>query len=328
MNDVWRIATFSVLLCGACDGSSPTPKPPVETPDGGAPVHGGDGDGDGDEGDGDGDMPHPTPHDAGPDDDLGTEPSDAAPPQGYEAVWADEFENDGLPDEAKWNYNVEGPGWVNDELQNYTDHRSENVRIEDGVLIIEARRDDFDGEEYSSARINSAGKGDLTYGRVVVRARIPEGRGTWPAIWMMPTCSEATGWNGCSDWPNSGEIDIMEHVGYDPNVIHGTIHCEAYNFAAGTQKTAWTTIPSATRAFHEYQLVRTPQYIEIGIDGYVYFRYENDGSGHSTWPFDTPFHVILNLAVGGSWGGAEGVDPEAFPTRLEIDYVRMYAPVD
>jgi beta-glucanase (GH16 family) len=232
-----------------------------------------------------------------------------------------------MPDESKWNHEVRGPGWVNNELQNYTNRRSENVRIENGILILEARRDYFGGHEYSSSRINTAGKADITYGRVAVRARVPDGRGTWPAIWMMPTCSEATGWNGCGDWPNAGEIDLMEHVGFDPNRVHFTIHCEAYNFRDNTQMTRSTPMPSATSEFHDYVLVWNENMIEMGIDGRVFFRYDNPGTGRSTWPFNMPFHLIMNVAVGGTWGAQEGVDPNVFPKRLEVDYVRFYEPM-
>jgi beta-glucanase (GH16 family) len=284
----------------------------------------------------------PSTPDASSATDAGSDAGEGGTPEipeipGYKLIWSDEFDGDGAPDESKWNYDVEEPGWVNQELQNYTDRRSENVRIEDGILVIEARRDGFQGHEYSSGRLNSAGKGELTYGRIIVRARLPEGRGTWPAIWMLPTdlfryattCTAATGWDtDCDAWPNSGEIDIMEHVGYEPNRVHGTIHCQAYNFTKNTQKSASIMVPDATSAFHDYEATLTADYIEVGVDGEVFFRYENDGKGDpSTWPFNHPFHIILNQAVGGVWGGQQGVDPEVFPSRLEVDYVRLYEPL-
>jgi beta-glucanase (GH16 family) len=252
---------------------------------------------------------------------------------GYKLVWRDEFDVPGLPDESKWGFEVHKPGWVNMELQNYTDRRMENARVEDGKLIIEARHDGFDGEEYSSARINTDGKADFTYVRVLARARVPSAKGTWPAFWMMPSdpyryasnCSADTGWTpDCDAWPASGEIDIMEHVGYDPNVVHATVHCRAYNWSNGTQKTSTVNVPGAVDGFHDYMLERTSDALEFFVDGQSYFRYENDGTGADTWPFDAPFYVILNLAVGGVWGGKEGVDADAYPARFEVEFVRVY----
>ena len=148
----------------------------------------------------------------------------------WRLVWSDEFEYTGLPDAAKWSYDVGGHGWGNKELQYYTERRKENARVENGLLIVEARRDGWEGHEYTSARLVSKGKGDWTYGRIEVRAKVPSGRGTWPAIWMLPTGKTY------GAWPNSGEIDIMEHVVSDPDVIHASVNTRAYQHVISTQK--------------------------------------------------------------------------------------------
>src|SRR4026208_2586222 len=154
----------------------------------------------------------------------------------WRLVWSDEFDYNGLPDPKKWSYDVGGHGWGNKELQYYTERRKENARVENGKLIIEARRDSWEGHEYTSARLVTKGKGDWTYGRFEVKAKLPSGRGTWPAIWMLPTERSY----GESYWPDNGEIDIMEHVGYDPDVVHGSAHTKAYYHSINTQKTAKT----------------------------------------------------------------------------------------
>jgi beta-glucanase (GH16 family) len=235
----------------------------------------------------------------------------------YALVWADEFDKDGFYDDTKWNIEVEPPGWVSEELQNYV-NRVENARVENGSLVIEARLDNFGGHPYSSARLNSAHKGDLLYGRVEVRAKLPKGRGTWPAIWMMPTD------NAYGAWPDSGEIDVMEHVGYDPGVVHATTHCHNFQWKNNTQKTALTTVADFGDAMHVYALEWLPDRIDMFVDDGKYFSFANDGTGWQSWPFDKRFHVILNVAIGGVWGGTQGVDDTIFPVRMEVDYVRMY----
>ena len=236
----------------------------------------------------------------------------------YQLVWSDEFDYKGLPDSSKWSYDVGGHGWGNDELQYYTEVRTKNARVKNSTLIIEAHKEDYEGKNYTSARLVTKNKGDWKYAKVVVRAKLPEGTGTWPAIWMLPTEWSYGG------WPESGEIDIMEHVGYEENVVHGTIHCEAYNHVKGTHKGKKITIPDATSAFHDYKLEWTAEKIEIFVDDNHYFTFENEGTGWETWPFDKKFHLILNIAVGGSWGGAHGVDDSIFPQQLVVDYVRVY----
>lgn len=238
----------------------------------------------------------------------------------YELVWSDEFEEDGLPDSTKWGYDVGGSGWGNNELQYYTE--GDNVTVRDGMLVIEARQEEKGTKSYTSTRLVSRGKGDWLYGRIEVRAKLPDGRGTWPAIWMLPT-----DWV-YGDWPASGEIDIMEHVGYDPGVVHGSIHTKSYYHSIGTQKTATVRESSVSEEFHVYTLEWLPDKIMISMDGKVYFTfcpttYRKEPT-YTEWPFDERMHLLLNLAVGGDWGGVRGVDDTAFPQQLLVDYVRVY----
>ena len=236
---------------------------------------------------------------------------------GWTLVWADEFDVDGRPNSDKWNAELHPPGWVNEELQNYTG-RPENARVENGNLVIEALRDSFGGFEYSSARLQSARKGDILYGRVEARAKLPKARGSWPAIWMMPTDS------AYGNWPDSGEIDIMEHVGYDPGVVHASTHCKTYYWKNMNQKTAQTSVPDFGDAFHVYALEWFADRLDVFVDDKKYFTSLDEGTGWQAWPFDKRFHVILNIAIGGTWGGTQGVDNTIFPVRMEVDYVRMY----
>ncbi len=233
---------------------------------------------------------------------------------GWTLVWSDEFNYNGLPDSTKWTYDVGNSGWGNKELEYYTRSRLKNARVQDSVLIIEADSESYQGSNYTSARLVSVGTGNWTYGRFEVRAMLPYGRGTWPAIWMLPT--QWTYGNG--GWPDNGEIDIMEHVGYDPEVIHASIHCDNSN------ATNTLYVKDATAAFHVYAMEWSQDTISIFVDSTKYFTYVNNHSGYQSWPFDKDFHFILNLAVGGTWGGLYGVDPTVFPQKMIIDYVRAY----
>ena len=241
----------------------------------------------------------------------------------WRLVWADEFNYKGLPDPKKWDYDVGGHGWGNKELQFYTARRTENARVEKGHLIIEARREQSEGREYTSARLVSRGKGDWTYGRFEVSAKLPSGRGTWPAIWMLPTSWSYGG------WPKSGEIDIMEHVGFDPDVVHVSVHTGAYNHTIGTHKTATLKLPNSRTAFNVYAVEWTPEDIRGFVNDQQVFTFRNErltdpAADYRQWPFDKPFHLLLNLAVGGNWGGQKGVDKTIWPQRMEVDYVRVY----
>ncbi len=246
-------------------------------------------------------------------------PASAQPaPEGYALVWQDEFDRDGLPDPARWSYDVGGHGWGNKEPQFYTEGRLENARVEGGHLIIEARRESWQGAPYTSARLVTKGRGDWTYGRIEVRAKLPRGRGSWPAIWMLATTQ------GPMRWPDDGEIDIMEHVGFDQGVVHASVHTKAYHHSMGTQKTATVSVPDVSDAFHVYVLDWEADRIRVFVDDRQYFQFDKEPGGKTVWPFDGPFHLLLNIAVGGAWGGQKGIDESSLPYRMDVDYVRVY----
>lgn len=251
----------------------------------------------------------------------------------WKLVWSDEFDKPGLPDPAKWDYES---GFVrNNEAQYYTRERKENARVENGMLIIEARKErfpnpDFDPgttsgpprrtrqfAEYTSASINTRAKASWTYGRIEVRAKLPSGRGTWPAIWML-------GNNRQAGWPACGEIDIMEFVGFEPGIVHANIHTAKYNHVKKTGKGSQMTVADASEAFHVYALEWDTEHLDFFVDDKKYFTYTNDGTGVDSWPYDKAQFLLLNLAIGGAWGGAKGIDESIFPQKYYIDYVRVY----
>jgi beta-glucanase (GH16 family) len=253
----------------------------------------------------------------------------------WKLVWSDEFEKPGLPDPAKWAYEE---GFVrNNEAQYYTRARQENARVADGMLIIEARKERFKNPtydpaaqgkgagrrnrefaDYTSASLTTRGKASWTYGRIEVRAKLPPGRGTWPAIWTLGTNISRVG------WPSCGEVDIMEFVGFEPGVIHANIHTGKYNHVKKTGKGSQVTIADASAAFHVYALEWDSTHMDFSVDGSKYFTYTNEASGVDAWPYDQDQYLILNLAIGGAWGGAKGIDDARFPQRYYIDYVRVY----
>jgi len=248
-------------------------------------------------------------------------------PAGFRLVWSDEFADAGLPDATKWNYDTErnAAGWYNNELQYYGNARLANSSVTNGLLTITARREDLStaglpdwgGQRYSSARLITRDKASWTFGFFEVRAKLPCGVGTWPAIWMLSAPPQTR-------WPDDGELDIMEHVGFDPGVVHATAHTGAFNHTLGNHRTATTTIADACSEFHRYQMTWTANRITVGVDDHNYYQYSNDGSGNAEWPFDSPQFLILNIAIGGDWGGQMGVNDTIFPVRMEIDYVRVY----
>lgn len=252
-------------------------------------------------------------------------------PAGYDLVFADEFDVGVAPDPSRWAYDTHRnrQGWYNNERQYYSAGRPENARVENGVLVIEARREtldpdsfpDFGGQFYTSSRLYTQGKAAWTYGFFEIRAKLPCGRGTWPAIWMLPEDPKVK-------WPDGGEIDIMEHVGFDPGVIHHSVHTRAFNFSRGTQQTASHQVANTCTAFHRYQLLWTPQMLLFGVDDVPKFRFDKRVGGTARWPFDKPMHLLLNIAVGGVWGGRKGIDDATFPARMEVDYVRVYQKKD
>jgi beta-glucanase (GH16 family) len=235
-------------------------------------------------------------------------------------VWSDEFNYSGLPDSTRWGYDEGSHGWGNNELQYYTVRRKENARVENGNLIIEARKEKFGKAGYTSARLVTKDKGDWKFGRVEVKAKLPNGRGMWPAIWMLPTKWVYGG------WPNSGEIDIMENVGYMPDSVFGSVHTKSFNHVLGTQTTKGVWRNDLSTAFHVYAIEWDEQKIDFFVDNEKYLTFHNNKTGKDAWPFDQEFHLILNIAVGGNWGGKFGVDDTVFPQKMEVDYVRVYTP--
>lgn len=241
-------------------------------------------------------------------------------------VWSDEFDYEGLPDPAKWGYDVgdacdlpAGCGWGNHELQYYTKEELKNARVENGLLTIELRKEKIANSNYSSARIVSRGRGDWKYGKVEIRAKLPRGKGSWGAIWMLSSDNKYKG------WPHSGEIDIMENVGYDPDTIHASAHTLAYHHSIGTHKSGKVSIPDAGEKFHTYSLEWEENEYRVYADDRMIFRFEKEANDYKVWPFDQKFHLIMNIAYGGNWGGKKGLDDEALPTKMQIDYVRVYA---
>jgi beta-glucanase (GH16 family) len=233
----------------------------------------------------------------------------------WELVWSDEFDYTGSPAAESWGYET---GYErNNELQYYTSDLK-NVRVEEGLCLINALLEDGE-DSITSASINTLGKQEFLYGRIEVRARIPSALGTWPAIWMLGTNRSELGWPAC------GEIDIMEHVGYDPDRIHANIHTMAYNHSIGTNKGNQIDVKDPWADFHIYAVEWFEDHMDFFMDDSLYFSFENDGTGNNdTWPFDKSHYLLINLAYGGSWGGNEGVDTGKLPLQYEIDYVRYY----
>ncbi len=237
-------------------------------------------------------------------------------------VWCDEFDYEGLPHPSKWTLENKGDGFGNNELQFYT-RRLDNAKVENGELTITVKKENYSNRNYTSAKLMSRGKGDFLYGKMEIRAKLPMGKGTWPAIWMMPTDSVYGG------WPNSGEIDIMEHVGYDQNRIHGTVHTGNYNHNKGTQKGNSTKAQDVYNTYHVYAIEWDAKSIKWFVDGVKYHEFKNDeatnpDNSSGNWPFDQKFYLILNVAFGGNWGGAQGIDPNFSSSRMIVDYVRVY----
>jgi beta-glucanase (GH16 family) len=238
-------------------------------------------------------------------------------------VWSDEFNYTGLPDTTKWGYDKargcpELCGWGNNEWQYYTWGRKENARVEDGHLVIEARKEAYGDAKFTSARLVTRNKGDWKYGRIEVRAQLPDGLGLWPAIWMLPTEKKY------GNWPKSGEIDIAETVGYTPDSVYQTIHTGAYNGMLGTQKSSLIPVKNIYNSFHTYSIEWTFESIVFMIDGAAHQVFNGTPANTDKWPFDQLFHLVLNVAVGGDFGGKKGVDDSVFPRQMKVDYVRVY----
>jgi beta-glucanase (GH16 family) len=248
-------------------------------------------------------------------------------PEPSKVVWYDEFSTDGPPDSTKWKFDTGDGcaqgicGWGNNEEQYYTDSQN-NAFVSNGALNVAAKREQIGSSSYSSARLVS--NSDWRYGRIRARASLSKctATGTWPAIWALPTDWVYGG------WPKSGEIDIMEHVGFNDGKFHGTVHTEAYNHAIGTDKGSSLDVPVSN--WHIFEINWTADKIQFAIDNLVYFEFEKDATPTSAeWPFDQDFHLLFNVAVGGMWGGSHGVDSAAFVGEgqvMQIDWIRVYSP--
>lgn len=233
-------------------------------------------------------------------------------------VWSDEFSGPQTSvDSSKWFYQEGGWGWGNDEAQYYTS-RSENSYIENGNLVIRSLKEFFKGNQYTSAKLVS--KPSWKYGRFEINAKLPVGRGSWAAFWMLPRSLLS----GSKPWPDCGEIDIMENVGFDSHRIHATIHTRDYNHMRKTQKTNSIEISNPSENFHTYAMEWNPNEIRFFIDGIQIFFFLKESTDPNKWPFDQDFHLILNNAIGGFWGGMQGIDDSSFPQKYLIDYVRVY----
>lgn len=234
----------------------------------------------------------------------------------WKLVWSDEFNRPGRPDPKKWSYEV---GYIrNHEVQFYTQDRPENARVEGGHLIIEARKDGFQGHPVSSACLETTGKANWTYGRLEARIKIPTGKGTWPAFWTLGENISTEG------WPKCGEIDIMENVGFEPENSVFTVHSSGKDAESHASSGANIVVPNLWKEFHVYAVEWNKDRIDWFFDGKKVHSYERDGATNVKWQFDKPQYIILNLAIGGDWGGQQGVDDSIYPSRYEIDYVRVY----
>lgn len=239
-------------------------------------------------------------------------PADKKPKDKYKLVWSDEFNKDGAPDTTNWTFDIGhgSDGWGNQELQYYT-RNFENVRIKDGILTIEARKKDG---KWTSARLKTQNRKTWKYGKIVFSARLPEGKGTWPALWMLGENITSAG------WPSCGEIDIMEHVGRNPAIVQCALHTQASH--GDTQFKQSMNVPTFNTEFHTYSAIWSEKKIEFFIDDKHYYTYEPKESNKENWPYNAPFFIIMNVAIGGGFGG--DVDPGLSNAKMEVDYVRVY----
>ena len=241
----------------------------------------------------------------------------------WSLIWSDEFNGSGLVDESKWNYNVGDWGWGNNELQYYTPKNTQNARQENGSLIIEAHRNKT-GNKWTSARLTTQGKVSFKYGRIEFRAKVPVGRGTWAAGWLL-----GDSYKDELSWPYCGEIDVLESVGYETNdttgngINHATCHTRAYYFKQGNQIGSEIKVDSMNSKFHTYAVEWYPTKIEGYLDDELYYTYDKIADEFE-WPFNQPQNLVLNLAIGGGWGGAKGVDSSFTSHQYILDYVRVY----
>ena len=238
--------------------------------------------------------------------------------EGYELVWHDEFDRDGGPDAEKWGFDV-GPHWHNGEAQAYTD-RLCNAYVQGGMLHICARKEAYAGREYTSARMVTYPRAAWQYGYFEIRAKIPSGVGSWPALWFLPVSFR----QGVR-WPQCGEIDMMEHTMAKPDILVYSLHSEKINHTRPKDRQRSTSVLSegASREFRVYGMKWTRDAVEYFLDGVPVCRYDRNGTeDRGDWPFDQPFYLIVNVAVGGFMGGP--IRDEDFPCEMIVDYVRVY----
>ncbi|MFD1161414.1 glycerophosphodiester phosphodiesterase family protein [Hwangdonia seohaensis] len=257
--------------------------------------------------------------------------------RGYKLVWSDEFNYQGKPDSTKWAYDY---GFLSNREEQYYTDSLKNVRVENGSLIIEAHKEkianakyksdefknkswvqyiaEIDTAQYTSARLKTDGLASWKYGRIEVKAKLPRGVGLWPAIWMLGENRKEVG------WPECGEIDIMEHVGFNPDSIFGTIHTKAFNHMKGTEKGKKIFIEKPYDTFHVFAVEWTPEKMDFILNDTVYNHIKNEHKTVAEWPFDQEFYLIMNVSVGGMLGGQKGIDDSVFPQQMVIDYVRVF----
>lgn len=234
----------------------------------------------------------------------------------YKLLWEDRFEHDGKPDPAIWTLVTGGTGFGNNEDQYYTD-REENASVKAGVLSIIARKETFENRQYTSAKLSTFGKKSIGYGRLEIEALLPSGKGTWPAIWLLGNNIHEVG------WPKCGEIDLMEHVGKNPDHIHFSMHCEAYNFHKNNHRTFVIHREGVRDTFHQYAMEWNETSLSFYFDSELLFTFDkHPGDTPKEWPFNQEFYLILNLAVGGFWGGA--IDDTIFPVSIQFRALRVY----
>lgn len=252
--------------------------------------------------------------------------------KGYRLIWSDEFNYEGTPDSTKWAFEY---GFIRNQENQYYVDSSKNARAEKGFLVLEAHKEQIENQafissdskswkqnlhhaEYTAPSLTTKDIAEWIYGRIEIRAKLPKGLGLWPAFWMLGANYDQVKWPGC------GEIDIMEHVGFEPDSIFGTIHTKAYNHMKGTAKGMKTFIDNPYDSFHVFALEWTPEKLDFILDDTVYNRIENENKSTDEWPFDQDFHLKINIAVGGMLGGQKGIDNKIFPAQMLIDYVRVF----
>jgi len=248
-----------------------------------------------------------------------TDATNNEPEIDYELIWEDDFLFNGPPSSSRWGYDIGtgNNGWGNGESQYYTD-RPDNVFVENGILNIIAKRENFSGSQFTSARMKTQDKFEFTYGKVEIKAKLPNGRGTWPALWMLGANFPEVG------WPSCGEIDIMEHVGNDQNKVLCAIHTPS-SFGNTFNKGS-ITVPGVSSEFHIYEMEWTEDFVKFSVDGSTYYTYQPDVQNDETWPFDSDQFLIFNIAMGGSLGG--DIEAGFTESRMEVDYVKVYQEVE